>query len=88
VFQYHCSTEGPAAMSECYKQQMAARELKKSNIYIPQCTENGNFDSRQCHKARNQCWCVDSRGVEISGSRKRENEKVSCAWVPAPGPGN
>lgn len=35
--------------------------------YIPQCTENGLYQEVQCQGT--ECWCVDSRGLEITGSR-------------------
>ncbi|XP_067250747.1 thyroglobulin [Chanodichthys erythropterus] len=38
-----------------------------STPYIPQCTENGLYQEVQCQDT--ECWCVDSRGLEISGSR-------------------
>ncbi|XP_039536126.1 thyroglobulin [Pimephales promelas] len=39
--------------------------------YIPQCTENGLFQEVQCQGR--ECWCVDSRGLEITGSRTTES---------------
>ena len=29
--------------------------------YIPQCDENGNFTSLQCHGSTGMCWCVDTK---------------------------
>uniref|UniRef100_A0A672JXK5 Thyroglobulin type-1 domain-containing protein n=1 Tax=Sinocyclocheilus grahami TaxID=75366 RepID=A0A672JXK5_SINGR len=38
-----------------------------STPYVPQCTEDGQYQEVQCQGS--ECWCVDSRGLEIIGSR-------------------
>uniref|UniRef100_A0A671QW17 Thyroglobulin n=1 Tax=Sinocyclocheilus anshuiensis TaxID=1608454 RepID=A0A671QW17_9TELE len=38
-----------------------------STPYMPQCTEDGRYQEVQCQGS--ECWCVDSRGLEITGSR-------------------
>ncbi|XP_043117353.1 thyroglobulin [Puntigrus tetrazona] len=38
-----------------------------STLYVPQCTEDGRYREVQCHGS--ECWCVDSRGLEMKGSR-------------------
>uniref|UniRef100_A0A673G072 Thyroglobulin n=1 Tax=Sinocyclocheilus rhinocerous TaxID=307959 RepID=A0A673G072_9TELE len=38
-----------------------------STPYVPQCTEDGRYQEVQCQGS--ECWCVDSRGLEITGSR-------------------
>ncbi|XP_051574507.1 thyroglobulin-like [Myxocyprinus asiaticus] len=38
-----------------------------STLYMPQCTEDGRYEEVQCQGS--ECWCVDSRGLEIMGSR-------------------
>uniref|UniRef100_A0A8C1WJ37 Thyroglobulin n=1 Tax=Cyprinus carpio TaxID=7962 RepID=A0A8C1WJ37_CYPCA len=38
-----------------------------STLYVPQCTEDGRYQEVQCQGS--ECWCVDSRGLEITGSR-------------------
>nr|XP_055066345.1 thyroglobulin isoform X1 [Misgurnus anguillicaudatus] len=35
--------------------------------YVPQCTKEGRYQEVQCQGS--ECWCVDSRGMEIMGSR-------------------
>ncbi|KAL1257619.1 hypothetical protein QQF64_010863 [Cirrhinus molitorella] len=37
--------------------------------YIPQCDEEGQYRSQQCHGSTGHCWCVDSRGQERAGTR-------------------
>ena len=36
--------------------------------YIPQCTEDCNWETMQCWSSTGYCWCVDENGVEIEGS--------------------
>ncbi len=38
-----------------------------SPSYVPQCTKDGRYQEVQCQGS--ECWCVDSRGLEITGSR-------------------
>lgn len=38
-----------------------------SSPYVPRCTEDGRYQDIQCQGS--ECWCVDSRGLEIMGSR-------------------
>lgn len=38
-----------------------------SQLYVPQCDEQGQFEEVQC--AGQECWCVDSLGREVKGSR-------------------
>lgn len=38
-----------------------------SALYLPQCTEDGLYQDVQCQGS--ECWCVDSRGLEVPGSR-------------------
>uniref|UniRef100_UPI003AB02372 thyroglobulin n=1 Tax=Centroberyx gerrardi TaxID=166262 RepID=UPI003AB02372 len=36
-------------------------------IFVPSCTSSGGFQEVQCQAA--ECWCVDPRGQEVTGSR-------------------
>ena len=36
--------------------------------YIPQCTENCEWEPMQCWSSTGYCWCVDVNGVEIPGT--------------------
>ena len=35
-------------------------------VYIPQCMDNGGYESEQCHGSTGYCWCVDSFGTEVT----------------------
>ncbi|XP_063733649.1 nidogen-2 isoform X2 [Eleginops maclovinus] len=37
--------------------------------YVPQCDDNGQYTSQQCHGSTGHCWCVDNRGQERAGTR-------------------
>ncbi|XP_071319886.1 nidogen-2 isoform X2 [Trachinotus anak] len=38
-------------------------------VFVPQCDANGEYTPQQCHGSSGHCWCVDSRGQEIAGTR-------------------
>ncbi|KAL8181768.1 UNVERIFIED_CONTAM: hypothetical protein K2H54_027295, partial [Gekko kuhli] len=37
------------------------------NLFVPECTKAGRYKEIQCYAG--DCWCVDSNGKELSGSR-------------------
>ncbi|XP_068094147.1 thyroglobulin isoform X2 [Hyperolius riggenbachi] len=52
--------------SSCEIQRYTATQMR--DIYVPICDENGDFVPIQC-QVGGQCWCVDSVGREVYGSR-------------------
>uniref|UniRef100_A0ACB8FDY1 Uncharacterized protein n=1 Tax=Sphaerodactylus townsendi TaxID=933632 RepID=A0ACB8FDY1_9SAUR len=44
-------------------------EEPAKNGFVPECTKAGTYREIQCYAG--DCWCVDSNGKEISGSRVR-----------------
>ncbi|XP_040888434.1 nidogen-2 isoform X2 [Toxotes jaculatrix] len=42
--------------------------------FAPQCDANGQYTPQQCHSSTGHCWCVDSNGEEIYGSRTAAGE--------------
>ncbi|XP_032037054.1 thyroglobulin [Aythya fuligula] len=64
-----------SCLSFCQLQKqriLVSRYINSSSIsYIPQCTDSGAFDVVQCDMELGQCWCVDSEGMEIYGTRQR-----------------
>uniref|UniRef100_A0A8C5MZL6 Thyroglobulin n=1 Tax=Leptobrachium leishanense TaxID=445787 RepID=A0A8C5MZL6_9ANUR len=56
--------------SQCEVQRYAASQM--ADVYIPSCTDDGNYEAVQCQLG-GQCWCVDSNGREIYGSRVQGN---------------
>ncbi|KAI5618222.1 thyroglobulin precursor, partial [Silurus asotus] len=43
--------------------------LQAANVFVPSCDARGNYLPTQC-QTNGQCWCVDSDGKEIFGTRK------------------
>ena len=52
----------------CESEQFAIDECPGVGCYIPQCTENCDWEPMQCWGSTGYCWCVDSEGVEIEGT--------------------
>ncbi|XP_056123219.1 nidogen-2 isoform X2 [Rhinichthys klamathensis goyatoka] len=47
--------------------------------FIPQCDDEGQYRSQQCHGSTGHCWCVDSRGQERAGTRTPpETPRMNC----------
>uniref|UniRef100_A0A8I3RWH6 Thyroglobulin n=1 Tax=Canis lupus familiaris TaxID=9615 RepID=A0A8I3RWH6_CANLF len=44
-------------------------EQTPGNLFVPQCSAEGDYEDVQCFAG--ECWCVDSRGKELAGSRVR-----------------
>ncbi|XP_057690921.1 thyroglobulin [Corythoichthys intestinalis] len=51
------------------------RRASTSEAFVPSCEEDGNFSSKQCQQG-GQCWCVDSAGAELPGTRRRGDSLV------------
>ncbi|NXO00111.1 THYG protein, partial [Rhinopomastus cyanomelas] len=64
-----------SCLSFCQLQKqrlLVSRYINSSSIsYIPQCLDSGAFDAVQCDVKLRQCWCVDSEGMEIYGTRQK-----------------
>lgn len=39
------------------------------DIFVPDCNEKGEFKPLQCQKSVHLCWCVNSEGTEINGTK-------------------
>lgn len=51
-----------------------------AKVTVLKCTPQGDFEKVQCSNEINgtECWCVDSYGVEITGTRKTNESDVKC----------
>lgn len=45
----------------------SGHDVTKHATFLPRCTPSGAFQEIQCHAG--ECWCVDSQGDEVLGSR-------------------
>ncbi|XP_072038714.1 uncharacterized protein [Amphiura filiformis] len=79
-----CSTGCVAAViepSKCEREASEAGPLIPGR-FIPQCTETGEYESRQCHGSTGHCWCVNEIGEELEGTRIRGQPE--CEPLPCP----
>ncbi|KAM9782560.1 thyroglobulin [Neosynchiropus ocellatus] len=53
--------------SSCEEERRAS--LASSSGFIPSCESSGSFSSKQC-RPDGLCWCVDSSGRELPGTRQ------------------
>ncbi|XP_048805081.1 nidogen-2 [Lagopus muta] len=54
------------------------------NGHVPQCDEQGNYRPLQCHGSTGHCWCVDSAGQEIAGTRTAPGSTPPRCGSPEP----
>ncbi|EDO40364.1 predicted protein, partial [Nematostella vectensis] len=71
------------SLTPCQKQKQAlgSRRLIPDR-YTPTCKPDGRFEEVQCNPATSACWCVDSDGQEIMGSRSTGPVKCTKQGVP------
>lgn len=51
----------------CERERFASSQA--GNVFVPSCDARGNYLPTQC-QADGQCWCVDSDGKEVFGTRR------------------
>ncbi|XP_071535769.1 uncharacterized protein [Panulirus ornatus] len=81
-----CGTQciQPIVMTACEHQRTLlehrAREagIPAGRVYLPQCDQTGAFLPTQCHPATLTCWCVDTQGQEVPGTRVSQPAHPNC----------
>ncbi|KAF1528176.1 Thyroglobulin, partial [Eudyptula minor] len=71
----------PRCPTDCEKQRRNLQNLKQSlpagsDLFIPSCTEDGDFLPLQCHGTN--CFCVDLNGKTIPGIRGKAGKPMQC----------
>ncbi|ETN84116.1 thyroglobulin type-1 repeat-containing domain protein [Necator americanus] len=69
----------PTVTSTCLH-RLAAFSREWPHLPPPvQCSANGEFREMQCNFKTRQCWCVDSSGIELIGTRTaNDHETPQC----------
>ncbi|KAM8921253.1 nidogen-2 [Pelodytes ibericus] len=52
--------------------------------FTPQCDEKGNYTPLQCHGSTGYCWCVNSNGEEVSGTKTPPGSAPPQCNIPQP----
>ncbi|CAJ0946498.1 unnamed protein product, partial [Mesorhabditis belari] len=71
-----------APRTECERRRAHQGGLIRGG-FVPECTEDGAFERRQCEPNSHYCFCVDSRGIELPNSRMRG--KPDCESIATAG---
>jgi len=66
---HHPSCVVHAELSSCESALLHVQQQNLVGSYMPQCEKNGQYSPKQCHGSTGHCWCVDSEGHEIEGTR-------------------
>lgn len=67
-----------AGLSKCEKEQKTALGPfgnAPPGRFAPECDPDGQYNNVQCYYPTGYCWCVDSLGREIPGTRTKEQVK-------------
>ncbi|NWH62545.1 THYG protein, partial [Geococcyx californianus] len=71
----------PRCPTDCEKQRRNLQNLKQnlpagSDLFIPSCTEDGDFLPLQCNGTN--CFCVDLNGKTVPGIRGKAGKLMQC----------
>ena len=69
-----------AGLKTCQKERLAALAWGGSapaGVFVPQCTNDGEYKLSQCVPSGDYCWCVDQNGKAIP--RTLSTDKKGCA---------
>ncbi|XP_029142343.1 thyroglobulin-like, partial [Protobothrops mucrosquamatus] len=72
IFEYEAESQ---PLRPCELQREKA--FHDGEDYIPQCSEDGQFRKKQCDRKGLSCWCVDEKGIEVTGT-KRSGSSLTC----------
>ncbi|XP_059838139.1 nidogen-1 [Hypanus sabinus] len=85
---FQCSASGSQKTCERHRENVlstiAPRGPRPFDQYVPQCDSQGNYLPVQCHQTQHSCWCVDSNGREITGTRSGPGIRPPCLSTVTP----
>lgn len=66
-------------LTACQQLRLSTKDFS-SDYYIPECTDSGEYQKRQCEgkPGSRKCWCVDHKGREIPGTQMPEPTLPDC----------
>ncbi|GCB73342.1 hypothetical protein scyTo_0002489 [Scyliorhinus torazame] len=65
---------------------LTPRGHRPDSYYIPECDVHGNFVPVQCLYSQESCWCVDTNGNEVAGTRTGRGVRPPCLETVTPTP--
>ena len=77
LFIFRCLFTFPAfyylmtAATKCEQLSSQASANGLVGAFVPQCSADGSFKSKQCWGSTGYCWCVDKYGKEVPGTKIR-----------------
>ena len=63
-------------MTSCQHKFREAPLKYLPEAFVPRCKLDGQYEEVQCAVSTGECWCVDSEGKELAGTRT--TEPVKC----------
>ncbi|PSN45518.1 hypothetical protein C0J52_13178 [Blattella germanica] len=80
-------TREEAETTDCYGDRQAVLEEQRtsnSELYIPECTPDGRYQTIQCYNSTGYCWCVhEDSGKPIPGTSVKD-QVPKCGSLPPP----
>lgn len=74
-----------AGLTPCLQESINSQGYTGSTLpgrFSPDCDRDGNYKPSQCHVSSGVCWCVDSQGQEIPGTRGRGSKQCAApGWI-------
>ncbi|CAI5764837.1 nidogennidogen-2 [Podarcis lilfordi] len=84
---FRCSPGGVQRMTRCEHERLYASQRGAAfpgAPHVPECDDQGNYRPLQCHSSTGYCWCVDTDGKEIPGSRVPPSTSRPTCRAPEP----
>ena len=57
-------------MTTCQRRYEESFTFPSLGRFVPRCEKDGGFQKMQCLPSTSHCWCVNSYGVELLGTRQ------------------